>query len=294
MAFPHTLLTLGAATGLWLSAYTLSFSRQVLQTHPVAANFGIPGSAYGSLLARLIRNSLYSYWHGGQSSNVGAISTPNEIPSSIANRFDRRSGGPVIEEKAASWLEARIRLISRLEAWRTKRNSAFQLSSEHQRYLNAAADWRLRLAYQLDPGDVMLYEVLHFQIISHLHPPEAARRATDVLARDAIAFSLREQSSFSALLTGAGAAVNVLNDLLDSDALTRTPEVVLHHLNLLDRFLMSYRSLKSKAQSEGWWDKMPVIRQQELQEHYLLLERVCGVIHMQISAVDRRAEIQRP
>jgi len=294
MALPHTLLTLGTAAGLWWAGHALSCSRQALQAEATPGAFGIAGSAYGSLMARLIRDSLHSYWHGGESSAAGHGSDKKDAPAPlpIPGRFARRNVPPPAAAESTSWLEQRVQQLAGLEARRTKRNSTFPLSAAHQSFLNAEADWRLRLAYRLDPGDAVLYEVLHFHLASRVKPPEAAQAAADALAREAVAFSLREQSSLSATLTGAGASINVLNDLLRPGALIRDPEAILRHWTLLDRCLTRYRDLKSAAQSEGWWDQIPSTRQQDLEEHYRLLNRISGMIRPQLPAARLSVEIQ--
>ena len=282
-----------AAAGLWMAGHSISSSQHALRAHPDRADFGIAGSGYGSLLARLMRNSLHSYWHVGEGVNMIAPLV-NKPPSSILNRFSRRIKVTAIQKEDFSRLKSYVRIIYALEVKRTKRNSPFQLSTAHQRYLNAAADWRLRLAYKIDPGDVMLYEILHYELASRSQHPEAARELTNALAQEAIVFSTREQSSLSSLLTGASAVINIINNLLDSESSRLAPEVVRQHWNVLDRYLMRYRNLKSAAQAEGWWDGIPTIRQQELEEHYLLLERISSMIRSEIPAKLRDEHVQRP
>ncbi len=137
---------------------------------------------------------------------------------------------------------------------------------------------RLRLAYQLDPGDAVLYEILHFHIASRTQPPEAARPALDALARSAMDYAVREGGSLSDALTGAGAAINLLNDQLQPGNQKRDHQAVASHWQVLERCLQRYQSLKVQAQAEGWWEGIPTLRRKDLEEHAGLLMRIRDMI----------------
>lgn len=177
-----------------------------------------------------------------------------------------------------SWLQSRVDQLTRLEKSRTKRASTVPLSAAHQNYLNAAADVRLSFAYQLDPGDAVLYEILHFHMASRAKSPEAARVAIGSLAQSAMAYGLRENGSLSDALTGAGAAINLLNDQLQPGNTRRDDQAVIIEWNALVRCLERYRNLHDTAQTEGWWNGIPEVRRQELEEHARLLSRISGMI----------------
>ena len=177
-----------------------------------------------------------------------------------------------------SWLQAGVDEISRLEKSRTRRSSTVPLSNAHQQYLYAAADVRLRFAYQLDPGDATLYEILHFHIASRTQSPEAARAAIDALSQNAMAYGLREGGSMSDALTGAGAAINLLNDQLQPGNTSRDDKAVSREWHALEECLERYRRVRSSAEEEGWWDGVPEVRRQELEEHAKLLMRIREMI----------------
>ena len=283
MSLPHTLLTLTAASVLWWAGHALSCSQRSLQATAPPPAFALPGSAYGSLAARLIRDSLYSYWHGGESA-VPAVETKapqgTPPPPPPPGRFARKGmpKPPPQVQADVSWLQSRIDHLTRLEKSRTKRTSTLPLSAAHQNYLNAAADVRLRFAYQLDPGDATLYEILHFHIASRTKSPEAARSAIDSLAQSAMAYGVREHGSLSDALTGAGAAINLLNDQLQPGNLRRDNKAVISQWHALERCLERYRNLRNTAQTEGWWDGVPAVRRQEFEDHAKLLSRISEMI----------------
>ncbi|SKA82437.1 hypothetical protein SAMN02745166_00908 [Prosthecobacter debontii] len=285
MSLPHTFLSFLLAAGLWCGGHALIRFKPHGKTLDTPPLFALPRSAYGSLMARLIRDSLYSYWHGGESAapmHQPAASSSAPPPMPAPGRFARKGLRPpppvqAAEPAASSWAEAQVQKITALEKARTKRNSAFPLSTAHQRYLNAAGDVRLRLAYQLDPGDATLYEVFHYHLGSHL-PPEAIGPALTELAHQAMNYGLRRDAGLSDCLTGAGAAINLLNDQLRPENHNRNPEVIENSWKTLEQCLKRYGDLEEKAQKEGWWEGIPPIRRQELDEHANLLRRIRDMI----------------
>ncbi len=284
MSLPHTLLTLATAGGFWWAGHALSRSQQNLHASANPPAFAVPGSAYGSLAARLIRDSLYSYWHGGESASpAAAAQSSKDSPSSPPpGRFARRGmPAPVPQTQVpadVSWLQAIVDRLARLEKDRTRRSNTLPLSSAHQRFLNAAADVRLRFAYQLDPGDAALYEILHFHIASRTQSPDAARTAINALGQSAMAYGVREGGSLSDALTGAGAAINLLNDQLHPGNPHRNDQAIASQWRALDQCLKRFRDLRSQAQQEGWLEGIPAVRRQELEEHAKLLTRISEMI----------------
>lgn len=289
MSLPHTLLSLLAAAGLWWAGHAAMLNRPLQQSgdEVKAPLFALPGSAYGSLMARLIRDSLYSYWHGGESaapapasqnSNASTAPPPPPPPGRFARKGLRPPPPPVeAAPPTTSWAEAEVLKLSRLEKNRTKRNSTLPLSAAHQRYLNAAGDVRLRLAYQLDPGDATLYEVFHYHLGSHL-PPQNRGPALAELAQQAMSYGLRPEASLSDCLTGAGAAINLLNEELMPENTQRNPASIQSHWHTLQQCLNRYLAIRQQAETEGWWYGIPAIRRQEIDEHGQLLLRIRDMI----------------
>ena len=286
MSLSHTLLTLTAAGGLWWGGHALSCSRTALHATAAPPAFALPGSAYGSLAARLIRDSLYSYWHGGESAapaasaqaGAGAAPPPPPPPGRFSRRGMPAPVAPVQTPGQTSWLQAGVDALSRLEKSRTRRASTVPLSKAHQQYLHAAADVRLRFAYQLDPGDATLYEILYFHIASRTQSSQAARAAIDALSQNAMAYGLREGGSMSDALTGAGAAINLLNDQLQPGNARRDDKAVSREWHALEECLERYRRVRSSAEEEGWWAGVPEARRQELEAHAKLLTRIREMI----------------
>lgn len=178
--------------------------------------------------------------------------------------------------------------LALLEKNRTRRNSAFPLSAAHQRYLNAAGDVRLRLAYQLDPGDATLYEILYYHMASRA---QLRVQALQELNQRAMAYGLREQGSLSDALTSAGAAINVLNAQLIPENKQRDASLIDHAKSILDSSLTRYAKIRDTAKSEGWWEGIPPIRRQELEEHAALLNRIREMIHQTLSKADERPPV---
>lgn len=294
-------LLIGAAATVWIAG---RLTAPVPTTAPAAPPaFGIAGSAYGSLVARLMRDSLYAYWHGGEQARnhqpAPAATTPEAIskappPPPMPGRLARRGQPPVPpppvapepagkapEEAGGPLLDRGVKLIARLEAARTRRDGPLALSAAHSRYINAAADWRLRLACQLDPGDAVLYEILHFQIQSRAGSPDAVQKASEELAQRALKHALSDDSGLADCLTGAGAAINLLNARLQPGQadLAAASQTWQHLDTCLDR----YRQLRSHAQNEGWWAAIPEVRRAELENHARFLETLAGRIRTQLS-----------
>lgn len=171
------------------------------------------------------------------------------------------------------WLDRQVVELARLEKQRTRRNSPFAPGAAHKRYLNASAGWRLRLAGLLDPGDPVIYEIQHFHLASQPRLPGAVD-GTRALADAALAFALRDQAGLADTLTGAGAAVNVLNDLLRPEETRRDTAAITRYRGLLEQCLTRHRRLRDEAAQAGWWAELHPVRQKELDDHAALLGRL--------------------
>ena len=243
-----------------------------------AANpLGLQRSAYGSLLARLMKESMHNYWHAGRSEVVrGQAPAPNagvtpETPSAPPQ----------------AWLERVSARLSELEELRTTPTSQLPISPAHRRYLDATATWHLRMAYRLDPGDAALYEILHFTAMSRATSPEEARGVAQKLAKTTIAHALSSQGGLSAALTGAGAAINLLNNDLQTGAqVPATPQELLRQWGLLNQCLSRYRQLRQEAEAEEWWAAIPSVRQKELGAYAALVQKISGTIARKLTAME--------
>jgi hypothetical protein len=295
MRIPYPLL-IGVAAVAWAAGRLTAPAPANPHSPPPA--FGIAGSAYGSLVARHMRDSLYAYWHGGENArNHTPAANPAQAatappPPPMPGRFARRGQpqapapppvAPVVvpEEPAGSLLDRGTRLIARLEASRTRREGPLVLSAAHSRYIEASADWRLRFACHLDPGDAVLYEILHFQLETKATSPSAAQKATEELAVRALSRARSDQAGLADVLTGAGAAINLLNDKLQPGQ-TDAAAASLAWQNL-DACLARYQLLRNEAQAEGWWASIPELRREELENHARFLEKMAGRIRIQLT-----------
>lgn len=297
MHLPYTFLAV--AVVLW------GASRAVAPPPPVSSDdvpsLGIAGSAYGSLIARIMREPLYAYWHGGEVSGAAKVSAPARAdkpasaepatppPSPPAGGvFSRRrlaaqaqeEQKPAVVQTVAvapqgSALERGAKLLLDLESRRTKRTGQFVTSAAHLRYINASADWRLRLACHLDPGDAALYEILHAQIIYRSTSQAEAQAGVRDLARRAIARALSRDAGLQDSLTGAGASLNLLNDaLLSSREGQHVQGTITSSWNTLEACFQRYRDVRLAADTEGWWQGIPEMRRQEIEDHARFLERL--------------------
>jgi hypothetical protein len=294
MPLPHTFLTVAAAAGLWWAGHAWSCARPALCATAAVPAFALPGSAYGSLTARVMRDSLYSYWHGGESATPALPSAPapakNDAPPPPPppGRFARlrpqqppqpQQPPPAPDAEEASLLQQGVNKLARLENGRTKRNNPAAPSDAHRRYLHASAGWRLRLAHEMDPGDAVLYEVLHYHITSQPEAGEGTRKMALGLAEKAITHALAPRASISDALTGAGAAINILNEELQMKRNGRPDDAsILHHWSRLTQCLERYRAVRREADAEGWWQGIPAVRQQEIESHGAMLERIAETI----------------
>jgi hypothetical protein len=270
MPIPHTLVNFSAALACWVLAAWIPQpgSPALAASGPAPNPLAVCGSPYGALMARLIKGALDSYWHGGPQ---GQPSHEGEAPPALASRLRIRSSMPLpalAGEKLG--LEGWANSLSSLEFRRTRRTSPAELSQAHKRYLNAAANRRLRLAFKLDPGDPALYEILHYSLEATAKDPASIRQAARALAMQTVDQALSFQGSPAAALTGAGAMLNLMNqaaappDVLEADWGL--------HLRCLDR----YHSLLRLGKQEGWWDNMPDSRRSEIESYARLVERLSG------------------
>lgn len=289
MSFPHTLINWAIAGGLWCGAH-LIFCFQTSADNPrPSAAFAIAGSAYGSLAARLIRDSLHSYWHGGESySRIGGKTheSSRELPKFTLRAAHAKQAHELNKKLIFSgglWIDGIVNVVDQLEKKRTKRSSNLPLSNAHHRFLDAAADMRLRFAYELDPGDPTLYEILHFHIVSRSDSSVAAQVAAEMLAQKAISYALHEQAGLSAALTGAGAAINLLNIRLQHGPTASHDPLIKYYIQHLEECLVKYATLRANAQNEGWWSKISDIRRKEIEDHAQMLNRIYDMIKKTVS-----------
>ena len=298
MHLPHTLLTFAAACGLWWAGHAWSCSQPALQATVAAPRFGVPGSAYGSLVARTMRDSLYSYWHGGERA-VPASETKPKSPDQAAppppppGRFSRLGrpqpppppAAPVAAAPQKSWFDRAVTGLSDLETSRTRRNNRFPLTPAHRRYINASAGWRLRLAYEMDPGDAILYEILHFHLSTQGQSVQAARKLTDQLAADAIQHGLSGKATMSDALTGAGAALNLLNDQLMRDSSHAADQAsILANWQSFSQCLERYRQVRKQADDEGWWEGISESRRNDIASHAEMLQSISETVRKTLVA----------
>jgi hypothetical protein len=168
---------------------------------------------------------------------------------------------------------------------RSVRNSPFAVAPTHRLFLSASADWRVHLAWELDPGDSALYEIDHFVSLSRAPTPDAAKRKADELAQRTIQHALSPQAGPVDALTGAGAVINLLNDEL----LPNRPEPpktadILHNWRVLNFCLNRHRELRREADEEDWWNDIPDVRRNEIETYARMLERLSVLIQKQLAS----------
>ncbi len=224
---------------------------------------GLRRSSYGSLAARMMKVSMHGYWHAGHAEPHAAH---------LGNPMEKDA-----QPHTDSWLERKIHWLAELEEARFAPTSNVSISKAHHRYLDATANWQLRVAYRLDPGDAALYEILHYTVMARAATPELARLAAERLAAQTIECALSEQGGMSSALTGAGAAINLLNnDMMVGSGIG--PELVRQHWETLLNCLKRYRALRNEAVALGWWEAVPLVRRGEITSYAGLVEKISGTI----------------
>jgi len=278
MKLPHQLVTLFAAALCWLVAgWWAGTPADSAQGNPLA----LRSSAFGSLIARLMKDSLHSYWHGGQREAADVHDATRDVAP--AGRLLRpRLARPAAAPPTGSWIAQWIKRLAALEDQRTTRNSPFAIRPAHRRYLSAAADRRVQLAWQFDPGDAALYEIAHFTAVARAATPAAARQAAEQLARQTIAHAFSPRSGLAEALTGAGAAINLLNDQLQPGRSPPATASLRRDWEVLAACLKRYRELRQQATEEAWWSDIPPVRQQEIESYSALLGKIAGTIRQQL------------
>lgn len=308
MHLSHPLLILPFAGACWLAAGLWGGAPSATSAGPEVSNpLAIRQSAYGRTIARLMKDSLHSYWHGGPQAaqaahaHTASCCPPGKdarecthaAPAAPAGRLSLRRAqalqappppAPTVERERP-WLEQWTKRLAELEQGRTRRNTPFATAPAHRRYLAAAADWRVHLAWQLDPCDAALYEIDHFAATSRAPSPEAASKASGDLAVRTIVNALSVQAGPADLLTGAGAAINLLNEqLLPGRPTPPNPATVRRDWRVLEFCLNRHRELREQAAEENWWSDIPPVRREEIDSYARLLEKLSGTIRMQLAS----------
>jgi hypothetical protein len=143
----------------------------------------------------------------------------------------------------------------------------------------------VHIAWELDPGDAALYEIDHFVSVSRASSPDVAKRKANELAQRTIQHALSPQAGPVDALTGAGAAINLLNDELRPNRAepAKTAEL-LHNWRVLTFCLRRHRDLRQEADEENWWGDIPDVRRGEIETYATMLERLSVTIHKQLAA----------
>ncbi len=268
MPHPYSLLGIAAATGFWVLAGlggALRPNPSPAPAQPTDAEnpMALRRSPYGCLLARLMKDSMHEYWHAGHASEHPSKLQP--LPPAQTSPRNQPS------------LDWAINRLAQLDEARMHPVSNKPLSKAHRNYLDATANWHLRVAYRLDPGDAALYEISHYAVMTGATRPELARLAAERLAARTIEHALSDQGGLSAALTGAGAAINLLNnDMVQGSGVEN--DVVRVHWGLLSQCLQRYRALRLEAVTDGWWEEVPPVRRAELVSYAALVEKLAGTI----------------
>lgn len=271
-----------------LSALCGSAPPTGLSPAELANPLGLRRSVYGSLVARLMKDSMHNYWHAGcqEHGHGHAVMPAGESNSIHAHGQDsaRHPGHSMVSSEddelgGESLLERGIDRLAELEESRKTPTGGMKISKAHRRYLDASANWQLRVAYHLDPGDATLYEIRHYTVTSRAATQAEARSAAVALAKETLDFALSEQGSMVAALTGAGAAINLLNaDMVKGSSLEVSEEEKREHWEMLARCLSRYQRLRQEAVSEGWWESVPQVRRAEVAAYAALVEKLAGTI----------------
>lgn len=234
-------------------------------------------SGYGSFAARLMKDSMHNYWHAGCADPSPGHS--HEQVETAARNLGEAAGGP------KSWLQRSSEQISEWEEHRKAAPKNFKIRAAHRQYLEATAARYVRAAYHLDPGDAALYEILHYTEISRAGSPERAVQVSEILAKETIAHALSPVGGCSSALTGAGAAINLLNNEMQAGApLDTPPERLRRHWEMLSECLKRYHTLRQAAISGGWWESIPTVRRREIESYAGLIEKLSGGISRKLRA----------
>lgn len=308
MHVPYSFLTLGAAAACWTLAglcHDVPYSAEGFFVEPHNP-LAVCRSEYGSLIARLMKDSLHSYWHAG-CTDPSHGHAPAPVAAS-AGRFAMRQQAPHAhapapapepaeahahehedehehEHASQSWVDRFGKSVSHMEHMRTARNSPFAVAPAHKRFLSAAADWRVHIAWELDPGDAALYEIDHFVSLSRAPTAAAAKQIAMNLARKTIEQAFSPHASPADALTGAGAAINLLNDQLQPGrSVPPDPAGLLRDWRMLTFCLNRHQQLLEEAFEEGWWEDIPEVRRKEIETYATMLSRISGTIRQQLGA----------
>jgi hypothetical protein len=89
----------------------------------------------------------------------------------------------------------------------------------------------------------------------------------------ALAQAKSNQGGMASALTGVGAAINSLNELiLATQPGFPTKEEVAPHWDNIISCQQQFREARAAAEREGWWQNIPFLRRAELDDHARFLD----------------------
>lgn len=231
---------------------------------------GIHGSPFGKLLSRLLKSSLGDFWHSSGSTET----LPKRSFEKRLGSKEEKSFSAPAKDQSYFWTMLLTELQD-LEAERHRRSSAFDISTTQKKQLEAAGNERLKLAFQLDPGDYELYEMLHITLASE--PGLSASGKTSAVRAIAEMSINNAHLHFSGLfdqLAAIGAAQNCLLDLFSLPPSSAHQEEIRHFMQVQDDNLLKLRLLMRNSEHEEWWKNLPLHRKVTLNNYASMLEKL--------------------
>ncbi|NNC88134.1 MAG: hypothetical protein HKN82_06700 [Akkermansiaceae bacterium] len=255
----------------------------------------LKGSPFGRTLAVAMRGPVDVYWHQGEAHHVSGpgndahdcancsthdAACEEHTPGGTADMREAVNGTKTVDPPRWS---LRTFALDQIADWRKAfytRTNPFGSTKMHEAYIMSETEKRLRLSYEMDPGNFAAYGSYFLFLSEALSAWEKEERRDEVhrrarsaalqLSYQTIQVCRGRQDDPAALLTAAVAAHDHANLLIG----TRTAEGLeraRRFVAIQDACLREFGALRERLESAGQWERIPSQRllEMDLQEDLL-------------------------
>ncbi|MDA0766376.1 MAG: hypothetical protein O3A87_03390 [Verrucomicrobia bacterium] len=171
----------------------------------------------------------------------------------------------------------RSQMLKQIQDWRAEENTRrnpYANTAAHKYFIRREMERKLMLTYRMDPTNYASYGAYFLYLSeSSLSDREASIKQALRLSQATVKFCLAEQESATALLTGAAAAHDAVQLLINTgDAEAR--RYAEQYVRVAEQCLEGFEQQALQMAFDGTWEKFSKLRQQEMTERARLVRKL--------------------
>lgn len=229
---------------------------------------GLKRSAYGEVIAMALQGPIDEEWRSGV---VGRKLYKGE------QQADNPPPPPTTQLAPGAGLGTRLTaFLKEMQAVRELRTNPRSATEAHKLTIRRNIEDRLRFAYEFDPSNFGNYNSYHFFITQpQLGTRPVLSQQVLTLAEQTIRYCESRKDDPRPALTAAAAAENILQLMFERpEKFGRELPKMRLLLGIMDRNLARYRSISTRWDQDGTWQRLSTMRRHEAEERYQLTLRL--------------------